>query len=97
MGATYVASGAAIPIKARTPRDTPEHLAWWERRRGHVSVGGGAPRAVGPPDVFDDEQRRIAYIVRMTDKLQELMNFYYDMVPIVSPRQGGFLVSGQAG
>ncbi|RLM87524.1 hypothetical protein C2845_PM04G30320 [Panicum miliaceum] len=49
------------------------------------------------PMVVDEEQRVITRTMRATDKLQELMDFYYDMVPVVPGGEGVFLVEGKSG
>lgn len=43
------------------------------------------------PMVMDDEGRMITRSMRTTDTLQELMDFYYDMVPVTPFGKGVFL------
>ena len=45
--------------------------------------------------VVDEEERKISRTMRATDKLQELMDFYYDMVPVVPGGKGVFLYRGK--
>ena len=45
--------------------------------------------------VVDEEGRTISRTMRATAKLQELMDFYYDMVPIVPGGKGVFLYRGK--
>jgi len=47
------------------------------------------------PMVVDEEGRTISRTMRATAKLQELMDFYYDMVPIVPGGKGVFLYRGK--
>lgn len=69
------------------------------RRRRHMSAPAaekGDPEAAPAvefvhPMVMDDEGRMITRSMRTTDTLQELMDFYYDMVPVIPFGKGVFL------
>jgi hypothetical protein len=45
--------------------------------------------------VKDGEDRKITSTMRKTDKLQDLMDLYYEMVPVFSPDEGTFLYLGK--
>lgn len=46
------------------------------------------------PVVTDQEGRRLSRTMRSTNKLQDLMRFYYDMVPTVEDGDGLFVHRG---
>lgn len=92
--------GAAIPTNARThARRATRHAT--TLNPGGNSVDDMSAPAEEHPDplahllVSDEEQRTIAQTVRLTDKLQELMNLSYDMVPVVPYGKGVFLYQGK--
>ncbi|KAL6656828.1 hypothetical protein ACP70R_004608 [Stipagrostis hirtigluma subsp. patula] len=54
-----------------------------------------APPLFVTPVVKDDEGRKIKRTMRTTDRLQDLIDFYYAMVPTVPPGKGVFRYRGK--